>query len=118
MTTQPGPSSDSALDTLFGVLASKTRRELLGYLDDESRPVPVERLAAALGSDGRRVAIELHHKHLPRLTEAGLVEWDRDRGTVTRPSTPAIGAQDVSVSSGGRSVRITPHATGGTPTDD
>lgn len=28
----------------------------------------------------------LHHQHLPKLANAGLIEWDQDTGTITRGS--------------------------------
>ena len=35
-------------------------------------------------TDADRLEIELIHTHLPKLEDAGLVEWDRDAGTVRR----------------------------------
>ena len=39
--------------------------------------------ASVAGTDDRRIATTLHHVHLPKLDEAGVLEYDVDRGTVT-----------------------------------
>lgn len=67
-------------DDLLASLAHETRRGVVDALDHAGdRGVAVEDLAA--GDSSERVA--LHHVHLPRLQEAGVVEWDRDRDRVT-----------------------------------
>jgi hypothetical protein len=35
-----------------------------------------ESLAGTLGDDPDRVAVELHHRHLPKLDDLGVVEYD------------------------------------------
>lgn len=79
-------------ETTFDLLSSAVRRELVTVLH-ESGPVArsrlTERLAAA-EADGdadeelrRRTRISLHHNHLPRLADAGLVNYDDDEVTPT-----------------------------------
>ena len=89
-TTEPNnPLPVAALlddDTRHRILSSKRRRVLLGVLDDRQTPVDLDVLADAVEtrendgdarSDGSEpVAITLHHNHLPRLAEAGVVEYD------------------------------------------
>lgn len=68
------------------LLASGRRRALLEVLAERHPPTDLEGLAAAVAerdhgdrrreSDASRVAIDLHHRHLPMLTEAGVVEYD------------------------------------------
>lgn len=69
------------------LLASERRRVLLDVIEDRSIPVDVETLAAAVGEvefgDGdlppeqiERISITLHHNHLPRLAEAGVLDYD------------------------------------------
>lgn len=75
--------SDS-LDRLFDALSDPHRRYAIDYLHDQSQPVSLERLAAAVaareagraieGGFERRIALKLHHVHVPKLEEAGLVE--------------------------------------------
>lgn len=91
-------------DEAHTLLQSGRRRRvvdhLLAFVDE---PVPVEALATAvarreheraadgLDADVRdRVAITLDHSHLPRLEAAGVVVYDRQRGSVT--ATPRIEA--------------------------
>jgi hypothetical protein len=93
--------------TLFDLLSADRRRELLLVLcETESVEVPEGLLppeAASgrseppLGRDAARedqrlkqVEMELHHVHLPRLEDAGVVEWDRR--TETASGGPAFEA--------------------------
>jgi hypothetical protein len=93
--------------TLFSALSNRTRRRLLVQLCDRATVrVPDELLVR--GSVGARspqsdpisdggvaedppssFMIRLRHNHLPRLEDAGYIEWDREEGTVSRG--PAFG---------------------------
>lgn len=73
------------LNELFEVLSDQYRRRTLTELRDRSGE-SVECDPAALGgaSDGsERVGLELHHTHLPKLADAGVIEWDDGDGTVS-----------------------------------
>lgn len=94
-----GSSTGSRLglsdDDLYRVLASTLRRRLLYVLlDGEERSI--DEIATVLtgwdaaevdtinGSDAcKRIRLELQHTHLPLLSEAGLIDWDRQQSTVT-----------------------------------
>ncbi len=80
--------SDS-LDALFAALADPRRRTILDVLSHQFGPIHVETLARELGADERdvpesevstgtvdRMLARLHHVHLPRLSAAGLIEYD------------------------------------------
>lgn len=95
--TQTPPSTDR----LFSCLSDATRRRCLAYLD-RSGSVSVPDLAAQLAAEAadatianvdraerERVHTTLVHAHLPKLADAGLVEWDREAGTVTLPERSA-----------------------------
>jgi len=78
-------------DELFGVLSDRTRRRILWFLLEESRTTVDELADLLLGweisGDGVAgpeerdgVLVSLHHVHLPRLADAGLVRYDADSG--------------------------------------
>ncbi|WP_436926368.1 DUF7344 domain-containing protein [Halosimplex amylolyticum] len=84
---------------LLGLLANDLRRRLLLLLcENESVRVPdavLERgqtpsdeppIANGRGQpeSRRRTEVRLHHVHLPKLAEADVVEWHRDRDVVAR----------------------------------
>lgn len=66
------------------VLSAKCRRVLLEELEDGSKPVSVETMAAKLAKranqsvpdDPDELLIELHHRHLPVLDDVDLIDYD------------------------------------------
>ncbi|MFC4551529.1 MULTISPECIES: DUF7344 domain-containing protein [Halorussus] len=98
-TDDTGPSA-SALDfeTRFDLLSSSIRRRIVVLLD-ESGTLAREELTANLAPSSedsetdvgaenetagtRRVRISLEYNHLPRLAEAGVVEYDDETVTAT-----------------------------------
>ncbi|HKJ58395.1 MAG TPA: hypothetical protein VKA37_04135, partial [Halobacteriales archaeon] len=90
----PSDSSDGPPETAtftdsdrIRLLASNRRRVLLDVVEDRSTPVALETLAAAVGEAESgageleretvdRIAITLHHNHLPRLADAGVLDYD------------------------------------------
>lgn len=97
-------SADLDADEAHGLLQSGRRRRVVEHLlAFVGEPVPVDALATAVArgeherpADGldadvrERVALSLDHSHLPRLEAAGVVVYDRRRGSVT--ATPRIEA--------------------------
>lgn len=92
------PSAD--VDAVFDLLSAAPRRHALYHLRCRSGPVDVTELAgvvAAWGSDAtldsvaperkREAHLSLLHTHLPRLAEAGAVEYDSDAGRVALAET-------------------------------
>ncbi|NHN59429.1 MULTISPECIES: hypothetical protein [Halorussus] len=87
---------DAPLDAAFDALSDRTCRALLGQLAERDEAVVVPDLAARLasgdadakesGADApdaeRRLCARLHHTLLPKLDDAGLVDYDADRGLV------------------------------------
>jgi len=75
------------------LLASERRQTTLSVLSETRRPVDLEELAAAVAaregdSDDPKsdrvasVATALHHNHLPRMADMGVVSYDAESGRV------------------------------------
>jgi len=84
---------------LLDALAHERRRsvcEALAAADREFLPLEelTERVAARDhdGADPQTVRVELHHVHLPKLDEAGLLEYDYELNTVCYESDPVVAA--------------------------
>lgn len=90
------------LDATLDLLSNRRRRYVLYYLREQGRAVTVDELAeqivawerdageepaASIGHGAEtpndRVTADLHHCHLPRLTEAGAVTYDQAEGYVS-----------------------------------
>lgn len=82
-------------DEFYAALASRRRRRTLHYLLEAGEST-VEDLATVLcgweatttgtmqrPADRSRRRTELRHRHLPRLADAGLIDYDRDDGSVS-----------------------------------
>ena len=80
---------------VFEAFSAEPRMHVVEYLLRHDRPASVDELAMIVAASENdvpwtaiapqqqeRVAIELHHAHLPKLADSGLIEWDRDDGTV------------------------------------
>ncbi|WP_137285210.1 DUF7344 domain-containing protein [Halorussus salinisoli] len=86
------PERVASLDATFDALADRQCRVLLRHLDEsDDDTLSVADLAARLtdaadGTDAKtaenRLLASLHHTHLPKLADAGLVNYDADRGLV------------------------------------
>ncbi|WP_227133080.1 DUF7344 domain-containing protein [Halorubellus salinus] len=74
-------------DERHSLLSNSDRRALIGVLADRTTPIHLSELASEVAlacapttvdADAHRRAfeIELHHHHLPRLEDAGIVEYD------------------------------------------
>ncbi|ARS91804.1 DUF7344 domain-containing protein [Natrarchaeobaculum aegyptiacum] len=83
-------------DVIFELLKNRRRREVLSYLLEADETVTLgelaEQIAAwendtdvnALSSDQRkRVYVALYQTHLPKMDDAGIVEYDQDRGLIS-----------------------------------
>lgn len=86
--------SELSIDELFSLLADPQRRIVIERLDRTSSDVTIEVLAdhvVAELNDGtleaaaerRRALFALHHNHLPRLDDHGILEYDPAAGIVT-----------------------------------
>lgn len=85
--TQMNQTNPMNQKLIFDLLSSSVRRELIAILHD-SGSVERERLTKMLtmadAEDAhRRTRTALHHNHLPRLSEAGVVIYDDETVTPT-----------------------------------
>lgn len=97
---QPLLEAESA-DVLFDLLANERRRHLLSALEERGdERVTFEELVDAVtaaewpepgpATHRERVVIDLHHVHLPKLADAGLIELDPVAGTVRYDGSPMV----------------------------
>lgn len=88
--------SDMNSDALFDVMASTRRRFVISHLQTRSRPAAVADVATVLTNWESDVAnehipkeevisryISLHHVHIPKMAEVGIIEWNHERNTVS-----------------------------------
>lgn len=91
-------TTDDALteDELFEILSNRRRRHILHELmREEEGALDIGTLSQEIAacedglelhevssSDRKRVYTALHQSHLPKMDKAGIIEFDRDRGTV------------------------------------
>lgn len=93
------PGSDD-VDRAYRVLASRQRRRIIRLLSDADGAVTEGALASRLGdratgNRGRaeeRIRIDLHHRHLPMMEDAGVIERVDDGGIVLADHGRALAA--------------------------
>jgi hypothetical protein len=94
-----GQSEDGLpLETVFDILRNERRQRVLGYLavsgGDVARTGELAEHVAAIENDvavaelssqqRKRVYVALYQCHLPKMADANVVEFDKDRGTIRR----------------------------------
>lgn len=95
----PTPSQlrgNDSTDALFSALAHENRRHVLRYFESSGVDVAsLEELVDAIPRDERtddrnRVVLRLHHVTLPKLEDAGIVEYDTRSNTVRYRGNPLL----------------------------
>ncbi|GAB3036103.1 DUF7344 domain-containing protein [Natronobiforma cellulositropha] len=94
--TEESDADRLSKDVIFELLKNRRRREVLSYLLETDDTVTLgelaEQIAAwendteinALSSDQRkRVYVALYQTHLPKMDDAGIIDYDQDRGLIT-----------------------------------
>lgn len=79
-------ADDATTDTVFDLLADEKRLTILRTLHPFGEVTVsslAARLAAAHDVSEADARVSLHHKHLPKLVEAGAIEYDPEADTVT-----------------------------------
>ncbi|TYL39126.1 transcriptional regulator [Natronococcus pandeyae] len=76
----------ASLDELLEALSKPPRRRILTALAEANPRDEAEFAPGEFTSAARRQELltRLHHTHLPKLDEAGFIEWDPDSKTITR----------------------------------
>ena len=88
------------------LIASERRRNLLHLLEDQQTPLDLEELALLVTkhedgigrtepTDVDQVAITLHHHHLPKLEEFGLIDYDHRAKWIRPTGSSQHGATEV-----------------------
>lgn len=106
MTNDTGPCDavvdrddvSNELDTAFDLLATERRRHALYCLRDADDPVPLleladrvaEREAGSPADDRERIAVSLGQVHLPKLDDAGVVDFDSRDQYVAHCGDPIV----------------------------
>ena len=106
MTTDTGPPDalverddvSNALDTTFDLLATERRRHALYCLREADDPILLleladrvaEREADAPGDGRERVAVSLEQVHLPKLDDAGIIDFDGHGRLVAHRGDPLV----------------------------
>jgi len=79
-------TEELSTDTVLHLLADERRRSVLNHLmENGEKAVEIEDLVAATTDteeSSEQVSIELHHVHLPRLAEEGIIDFDARSGSV------------------------------------
>jgi DNA-binding transcriptional ArsR family regulator len=83
-------------ETVFDLLSSARRRYILYYLREHEGEATINELATQIAAwendrpveeltsqDEKRVYVSLYQTHVPKLEQAGIVEYDGDTGLVT-----------------------------------
>ncbi|WP_254544368.1 DUF7344 domain-containing protein [Halomarina pelagica] len=97
-------------DVTSGILANHRRRYVLSYLEDcpresvsvadlTSQVIARELVMGPVPVDPESVEVTLTRVHLPRLDDAGAIEYDRDADTVRRrrPDDLEVALEDSTV---------------------
>lgn len=86
-------NSDVELDALFDVLSDSRRRFILTYLQEHDTPMALMDVVDELATweheaditdipakEVSSISISLYHRHLPKMADAGIVEYTREGG--------------------------------------
>lgn len=77
-------TSSLSADVAFNILTDGDRRAVLTHLLWRDESTKLGELTTCVGSsDTDTAAASLHHLHLPKLDEAGLVDYDHEQRTVS-----------------------------------
>ena len=81
-----GHARDPVTDEVLNAMADTIRRRLLFYIYEQGqdgRKLPVQG-ASVPDFEERNVQVALYHVHIPRLEEAGYINWNGDARTISK----------------------------------
>lgn len=70
-------------DDMVDILTDKRRRDLLLALS-EHNPQPAPAVATATATNDTGDSVAMRHMHLPKLTDHGVINWDREDHEITK----------------------------------
>lgn len=90
--TQTEQPTSISTDTIFDIFAHEHRRIALNHLTQTEGPVPVDALVDTVTNEANqlgdaestrdRIAVLFHHSHLPKMADAGFIEYDENQKKV------------------------------------
>ena len=87
----PGKISreDGSLSELFEILSHEYRRRILMAVEQANPRDEGEITPGSItdGEDDQALAVlqqKIYHSHLPKLNDAGFIDWNQDTGIITR----------------------------------
>ena len=111
--SQYQPSSltnPSQRETVFDLLSNALRRDVLAVVCGRDSPADLDEIAETVASDTEStesrgsaldsVRVALHHVHLPKLDEVGVVSYDPEAKTVTPERTEMVAPYAAATSTG------------------
>lgn len=95
------PADEQSDDTILALLNDQRRRHAVAVLAEREPPTALRDLAADIAvleadqNDGSadatdNIALTLHHSHLPKLDDAGVVDYDAEANAVTAARPEAL----------------------------
>jgi DNA-binding transcriptional ArsR family regulator len=96
---QPREPNHPSWDALAPLVGRPRRQRVVSILSEQAVPVTLQELAEKLatrerdagtkdGNDDYDPLVRLHHVDLPKLSDAGLIDYDSDRTTITATAPP------------------------------
>jgi hypothetical protein len=89
--------TDTKLDLIFGILKNRRRRLVLAYIQDKDHEVTLSDVAEHIAaiendttvaqltsSERKRVYVGLYQCHLPKMDDAGAIDYNQSRGLIQR----------------------------------
>lgn len=74
--------STEAIDTMMGALKRRSSRIVLMTLLGDTTEVDIDTLERRI--DHGQIRVQLYHRELPKLADAGYIEWDQETNVVSR----------------------------------